>query len=260
MLCGTKNWIGLPCAVKEAKLKKGDCVFRRSEEILVLKWCDKRPVLLVSTIHDAVDILTKKRDMNGVPIVKPQVVHDYVKFMRGCDVSDQLVTSYTILRRSVKWWRKLLFHMFAVLVNNAYVLHRKFGSKAMQHEVFIENIVEYLITKSLSTTTSIPSRKRGLAIAGNPGECRLSERHFPSCIQGQESMKQSNPSKLCHACNFGKKDAEKFGYNGVRVPRKLTSFECTSCKQPLCVDPCFKVYHTIADYRKILLQHCIENM
>ena len=129
-----KNRVGLPGAVKEAKLKKGDCIFRRKEELLVLKWFDKRPVLVVSTIHDAVDILTRNRDVNGVPIVKPQVIHDYVKYMRGCDVSDQLVSSYSILRRSVKWWRKLLFHMFAVLVNNAYVLHRKFGRKAMQHE------------------------------------------------------------------------------------------------------------------------------
>ena len=68
--------------------------------------------------------------------------------------------------------------MFAVLVNNAY-FYRKFGGKAMPHEVFIENIVEYLIIKSLSTTTSIPLKKRGLGISANPGECRLSDIFLP---------------------------------------------------------------------------------
>ena len=124
----------------------------------------------------------------------------------------------------------------------------------------MEAMVEYLLTKSLRTTTSIPSRKRGLAIAANPGECRLSERHFPSRIPGQENIKRAKPSKLCHACNFGKKDVENLGYGGVKVPRKLTSFECTSCKQSLCVDPCFKVYHTVAEYRKQLLKYRVENM
>ena len=49
----------------------------------------------------------------------------------------------------------------------------------MQHEVFIEHIVEYLVTKHLKTTTGIPVRKRGLAIAANLGQGRLSECHFP---------------------------------------------------------------------------------
>ena len=240
-----KNRKGLPLAVKEAKLKQGECVFRRNDDCLVLKWCDKRPVLLLSTIHDAVDVITDKKDLNGFPIVKPKVVHDYVRYMRGCDVSNQLVTSYTILRCSVKWWRKLLFHLFSVLVNNAYVLYKKFGSKPMQHEVFIEHIVEYLVTKGLKTTTCIPVRKRGLAIAANPGQCRLSERHFPSHIPPDEKIKRAKPSKVCHACNFGKKEVEKLGYKGVKIPRKLTSYECPSCQQPLCIEPCFQVYHTV---------------
>ena len=75
-------------AVTNAKLKKGECVFRRSDEVLVLKWCDKHAVLVISTIHDAVDVIPHKKDVNGLPIVKHLVIHYYVKYMQGCDVSD----------------------------------------------------------------------------------------------------------------------------------------------------------------------------
>ena len=43
----------------------------------------------------------------GSPILKPEPVQDYTMKMRGCDISDQLMTSYSMLRHSVKWWRKL---------------------------------------------------------------------------------------------------------------------------------------------------------
>ena len=130
----------------------------------------------------------------------------------------------------------------------------------MQHELFIEHIVEYLVVKGIQTATCIPVKKRGLAIAANPGQGQLSERHFPSCIPPEQNIKRTKPSKICHACNFGKKEVEKFGYKGLKIPRKLTSYHCPSCEQPLCIEPCFRVYHTVADYRKKLFKYCFENL
>ena len=58
----------------------------------------------------------------------------------GCALLDQLMTSYCMLCQPVKWWRKLFFHMFSLLLNNAYGLHKKFGVKAIAHVVFLEHI------------------------------------------------------------------------------------------------------------------------
>ena len=145
-------------------------------------------------------------------------------------------------------------------MNNAYVLHKKYGRKKLEHELFMEHIAEYLITKGVPTATCIPKRKHGLAVASNPGQERLTGRHFPSHIPPSASIKRTKPSKLCHACNFGKKDAEKLGHPDAKIPHKLTSFMCSECDQPLCINPCFHVYHTVPDYQKSLLEFRIENL
>ena len=60
--CGTvhANRKGLPVAVTKSKLKKGESVFRCKGEILCLKHHDRREVCLLSTIHDANEVLVKK--------------------------------------------------------------------------------------------------------------------------------------------------------------------------------------------------------
>ena len=120
-----------------------------------------------------------------------------------------------MLRRSVKWWCKLFFHLFSVTLNNAYVLYRKYAVKPVQHEVFIEHMIGYLVTKGLKTASK-PHRQRGLVIATNPGKNWLSGRHFPAHIPAQLNIKRAKPSKLSHACNFGKKDVELLGYPGQK--------------------------------------------
>ena len=59
--CGTvcANRKGLPVAVTKSKLKKGESVFRCKGETLCLKHHDRREVCLLSTIHDANEVLVK---------------------------------------------------------------------------------------------------------------------------------------------------------------------------------------------------------
>ena len=40
------------------------------------------------------------------------------------------------------------------------------------------------------------------------------------------------------------------GLGGVRLKEKRTSFWCEDCRKPLCITPCFKIYHTEKDYRE----------
>ena len=246
-----RNRKGLPAAVKDAKLKRGECVFRRKNGVLALKWCDKRPVLMLSTMHDAEDILTHKKDKNGVPIIKPLLVHEYVKYMRGCDVSDQLVSQYSFLRRSVKWWRKLFFHLVHVVVNNAYVLNRKYGNKRGTHQSFIEHIAEYLISTSTSTATCMPKKVRSPTDFAD--DSRLQGRHFMTFLPEKPGKVRVKPVKRCFACNFSPTQVSKLGFPKTQVPRRLTSYKCMECEIALCVEPCFRIYHTVTNYRKHLL-------
>ena len=112
--CGTvrANRKGLPKALGKAKLKSGESCFRRKNEMLALRWCDKRAVYMISTMHCAVEVHTGKREYRtGLPIYKPKVIVDYTNKMGGVDVSDQLMGYYNFLRKSIKWWRKLWVHV-----------------------------------------------------------------------------------------------------------------------------------------------------
>ena len=228
--------------------------FRRNDALLCIKWCDERSVLILSTIHEAVEINTGKIDRHGSPILKPEPVQDYTMKMRGCDISDQLMTSYSMLRRSVKWWRKLFFHLFALCINNAYILYKKKTRKPVPHDTFIEYLATNLINSSLESRTLTVTRPRS---PPTDTTNRLQGRHFPSYI-GKVSTKSG--SKMCGACNFGKKQMTAKGYTGVNLPRKLTSYMCKTCNVPLCIYPCFELYHTKDEYQNYAFRSRVSSI
>ena len=95
--CGTVriNRRGLPVEMK-ATLARGDVTSAYVDEsMMALKWMDKRPVSMLTTIHD--DSMTTKvrrtrRVQGGLEeIRKPVVVEQYNQFMGGVDCSDQLL-------------------------------------------------------------------------------------------------------------------------------------------------------------------------
>src|SRR6218665_1029849 len=128
-LCGTlrKNRKHLPEAVVSAKLKRGDVVARRSKEIVVSKWKDKRDVLMLSTMHAGKIVEGRKRNRHGELIRKPDCILDYNDHMCGVDRLDQLLSYYSPLRKTLKWYRKVVLQMLDMAMSNAFVLYRKCG-------------------------------------------------------------------------------------------------------------------------------------
>ena len=113
-----------PKAVTTAKLKKTEAVLRHIGPLLAIKWCDKRAVTVMTTIHAAVHVETNKTDAPGNRILKPLAIVDYIKKMGG-DTSDQLISYYSFLWKSIKWWKKLFIHLLKILLLNAHILSSK---------------------------------------------------------------------------------------------------------------------------------------
>ena len=109
----------------QAKLQKGKTVFRHKDAILCMKCYDRREVCLLSIIHDATDILVHNR--RGMYILKLELIVEYNWHMKGCNLADLLMTSHSFLHHNLKWWRKMFFHLFSLLLNNAYILNKKCG-------------------------------------------------------------------------------------------------------------------------------------
>ena len=60
--CGTvrKNQKSLPLAVTQAKLKQDETVFCHKNNLLALKWMDKREVYILSGLHKTTNVISKK--------------------------------------------------------------------------------------------------------------------------------------------------------------------------------------------------------
>ena len=126
--CGTvrMNRRGLPKETS-AKLKKGETVSAQVDgSMMALKWMDKRPVTMLSAIHDD-SFVTKKRRSRAAQdgeedILKPLVVEEYNKHMGGVDTGDQLQSYYGFSHGTIKWWRRLFFHLIDLAIVNTYIL------------------------------------------------------------------------------------------------------------------------------------------
>ena len=104
------NWFNLPKAVvgKHVKLKKGETVYCQNGHLLVT---------LLSTIHEAAEVVTKRK-YNGEIHFKPIIVHCYNNCMNLVDKTDHLLSSYVVLKGN-KWYRKLFLHIFNMILLNS---------------------------------------------------------------------------------------------------------------------------------------------
>lgn len=74
-------------------------------------------------IKDITDV--KRRHGRVTSEQKPSIVFDYNKYMGGIDTFDMMLYSYLDERRTVKYWKKVAFNMFARMITNAYVSYIK---------------------------------------------------------------------------------------------------------------------------------------
>ena len=165
--CGTcrSNLKGMPKSVTQAKLRNnGDCVFRRNGPVLCLKWREKKGVWkdvtrsMLTTIHESVFVETGWENREGNMVEKPESVYYYCGRMGGVDLSDQLLNYYSFLRKSMKWSRKLLIHLFNLVILNAYILNKHYGHQKLTHDEFRDHLVKYLVDEGLKSYKIPPPR------------------------------------------------------------------------------------------------------
>ena len=141
------NRKGLSKAVTTAKLMKTEAVFRCNRPLLAIKWCDKRAVTVLTIIHAAVHVVTKKLMHRGTEILKSLAIADYINKMGVVIHQNQLVSYYSLLWKSIKWWKKLFIHLLNMLLLNVHILNSKYGCKKLDHQAYMEYIANYLITE-----------------------------------------------------------------------------------------------------------------
>ena len=228
------NRRGIPPSLKEPVEKGEKRAIAVDDSMTAIKWMDKRPVIVLTTIHND-DVASVERRCRKAPggreeVEKPVAIIQYNKYMGGVDMADQLLSYYSFAHRTVKWWRRAFFYLIDMAVVNSYVLYtmkNKNRRQRLTHEKFILTLATDLLVSagnSASPPTIVnPSSRQPVA--------RLVERHFLAEI-GRKADGRAQ-QRDCTICSKRK-----------GIGRKTTIFKCRQCNIPMCVVPCFELYHT----------------
>ncbi|KAJ8953488.1 hypothetical protein NQ318_023609 [Aromia moschata] len=140
------NRRGNPGVVIKIKLRKGEHIWRKKQNISVYvsKWKDKRDIYAITTGYQPRIVTVRNR--YGVENVKPCEVDAYNQHMSGIDRSDQMMSYYSCPRKTIRWYKKVIFHLLDVAVWNAYFLYNNAGvrTKRITFVDFREAIVKSL--------------------------------------------------------------------------------------------------------------------
>ena len=178
------------------------------------------------------------QNRHGKDKVKPLEISQYNKNMSGIDRNDQMISYYSSPRKSIRWYKKVMFHLLDVTLWNAYYIRRKFDAKQTFLQFREDIIKSYLEIPNTETdgrnlVQSGPVRggKRKRSHQQEMQDEQPQRMHFPALIPNAKDPQKSHHMR-CRHCATQKK-------------RKETKFLCKTCpdKPPLCVVPCFEDYH-----------------
>lgn len=223
-LVGTirKNRKGLPKTVVDAKLKKGEITAKQNHnKVVVMKWHDKRDVLLLSTKHT--DEQKQVHHKEG-PRFKPSAIIDYNKAKAFVDMSDQMAAYSNSLRKSMKWYRKLAFEFITgTSVVNALYLYNKINNKKISITTFKENL-------AMQIFETVPQNPNAID--------RLEEHRLTENMDNERKVKRGR-CKYCY-----EKNSKEHGRNYAVKNTKRVTYICPGCDENIfiCME-CFFQKH-----------------
>ncbi|XP_046666721.1 piggyBac transposable element-derived protein 4-like [Homalodisca vitripennis] len=241
-LCGTlrADRVNNPKELVKKNIKRGEVSALQNERgVKVILWKDKRRVLMISTRAEDQGILkdTGRKNSKGQPILKPSAVLAYNGAKKGVDVSDQLSSYYTPLRKTIRWYMKVAFELLlgTCVVNSLVVYnHGKPKKDHMDMLGFRLALISKMIASPMTNRIQTP------ALRAPDGEVRrrpllthkLSQREGPA----RTSRKRCLPCYSELADRLGTSEARK-------KARKVTTF-CNDCpNSPSMCILCFNSKH-----------------
>ena len=129
---------------------------------------------------------SSKVNRRGERVKKPDCVIDYNQHMCGVDHMDQLMAYYTPLRKTLKWYRKVVLQFLDMAVVNAYLLYTKLGGTKRQIW-FCKQLIRSLVAaddrpRELQPTTSAFMHHKASDLS------RLSGQHYFDVIPATLSL------------------------------------------------------------------------
>ncbi|CAF3008182.1 unnamed protein product [Rotaria sp. Silwood2] len=139
-------------------LKRGEFEYIVSDNVVLYKWMDRKLVFLLSNFHDpcSTDIIQRKEKDGGKTNVQcPISIIDYNKYMGGVDGADQRKESYSLDRKSKKFWLRIFFNFMNVALSNAFIIFKNRTDSNITYLDFLSSITTALIDEEKVKKTYI---------------------------------------------------------------------------------------------------------
>ena len=150
--CGTAMGYRLrvPNSLKTQALEKGEHAFRRDENLLMVRYRDKKEIYFLSTIHESDIERAPRKGRHEVAPLKLKLVNAYNKNMGGVDRNDALIGNYSSVRKTLKWTLKVVFHFIEETVLNSFSLHDKVNPGKLRFMHYKLDVIEKTINRAKS--------------------------------------------------------------------------------------------------------------
>jgi Transposase IS4 len=202
-----------------SQLRDNEFVYRQRGELGMVVWKDRQPVYLLTTHTSPAETTTiERRNKDGTTIHRsvPKAVVDYNQHKCGVDTIDQLHSYYLIGRKSKKWWPRLVWWMIDMCIINAYSLYNQKQQVKISQLAFRQLLMQELVKQ-------YPQDRARIGRPPLTPSPRTGEGHWPQ---------RTDQELDCVRCS---KEPNQ---------RTRSRIQCELCQVHLCIDPCFKMYHT----------------
>ena len=153
------------------------------------------------------------------------------------------------LHKSVKWSKKFFVHLLEHGYTQCTYSPQEIFRQQKMHWQFRIELVKHILHNAWQQPWEIIP-------VPDPDDCplHLVDKHFIEPYQAKKGVGRKHPCHACFICNVSKEALLDAGFEDSYKPKKYTSCWCPICKCALCIDPCFKLYHTEKDYTSEIIK------
>ena len=172
-------------------------------------------------------------------IKKPYAAVQYNKFIKGIDRADQYLSYYSVLRKTVKWSKKVVLYLLNCALFNVFFVYRTLNTnKKLKYKNFLHDLgrswISEVQTQSESNFDDLQLPEKGASRGPTRQTLRYFRIHKLENIFGGGEGKKKYTARQCKVCAACKKRSE-------------TRYICKFCVVPLHKWPCFEKYHSVTN-------------
>ena len=162
--------------------------------------------------------------------------------MSAVDQSDQLLSYLPLKQRTSKWTTKMFMYLLTLTIIQSSILWNKVLA-AQQKKRFFKNLGKQLTEHFICARGVTIHRPPPRPVNKASSLLRLDHTKFHCLTSLPETQAQDKPQRDCRVCYDRCKSVP-----GKRKRPQRTRYMCKVCTIPLCLEPCFEIFHMRLNY------------